>query len=84
MVRLGLDKPIVNTEWVYLSCQAGQLAPLDEFFLPPFKDMRIALSGFLSQHRRAALSEIIEKNGGTFCADLSQECTHLIVQVRRK
>lgn len=66
---------------MYFSCASGRQAGVEDFIVPPFENLRIAVSGFPSHSVRSKLSDIVRKNGGTFYADLKQECTHLVLHV---
>ncbi|KAG6554667.1 hypothetical protein Mapa_003685 [Marchantia paleacea] len=72
-----LRKPIVGLDWLVQSFQQHRRAPHEPYRLPPFAGLKVCATGILID-TRDQIADIIAKNGGSFDADLTKECTHLI------
>ncbi|OAE33724.1 hypothetical protein AXG93_601s1120 [Marchantia polymorpha subsp. ruderalis] len=77
-----LRKPIVGLDWLVQSFQQHRRAPHEPYRLPPFAGLKVCATGILID-TRDQIADIIAKNGGTFDADLTRECTHLITLLER-
>lgn len=67
--------------------QAGEddteldLAALEkEYKCPAFWGLRVCVTGFDNFEERAALQEVVRREGGTYCGDLTRDVTHLVAK----
>ncbi|KAL3696336.1 hypothetical protein R1sor_010412 [Riccia sorocarpa] len=67
-----LRKPIVTLDWLIQSFQQHRRAPHEPHRLPPFAGLKVCATGILID-TRDKIAEIINKNGGSFDADLTRE-----------
>ncbi len=62
--------PIVKQEWIRESAAKGGFLPLEDYLLPPFQGLKVALSGFeRGSDEREEISKKIAKEGGKVLDD---------------
>ena len=76
--------PVVRMAWIDDSYDTFRLKPERPYLLPPLHNLTIAVSGLsIQQEERVRLEELVTAQGGTMQRELSQGCTHLVVDAPR-
>ncbi|GBG83644.1 hypothetical protein CBR_g37446 [Chara braunii] len=72
-----LKIPTISVQWVEQCWSEHRLVAHEDFRLPPFKGLIISATG-VSPERRKEIEVQTRAYGGTYSADLTRTCTHLI------
>eukprot|EP01103_Thecamoeba_quadrilineata_P011037 TRINITY_DN2550_c0_g1_i1.p1 TRINITY_DN2550_c0_g1~~TRINITY_DN2550_c0_g1_i1.p1 ORF type:complete len:537 (+),score=89.86 TRINITY_DN2550_c0_g1_i1:83-1693(+) len=71
--------PVLKPSWILQCWQMFSLQPIKSSVLPPFAGCIISVTG-LATSTRNTICKLVTTYGGTFSADLTRNCTHLIAQ----
>ena len=75
----GHQTPVVSTAWLEACAKAGKLVSEQPYLLAPFHKLTIVMSGQgLSREARVQAEADVQREGGSWLADLDKSCTHLV------
>ncbi|XP_035541604.1 DNA topoisomerase 2-binding protein 1-A [Juglans regia] len=72
-----LKKPIVTIQWLQQCWNEHRVVPQESYRILPFSGLTISLTRIPADERKE-IEKLITQNGGTYSADLTKMCTHLI------
>ncbi|KAJ7299162.1 hypothetical protein O6H91_Y168400 [Diphasiastrum complanatum] len=76
----SLRKPVVSIDWLYQCWREHRIVPFEPYRLLPFTGLTICATQ-IPADMRSKISEAAEKSGGSYSADLTRICTHLIANL---
>ena len=75
----GHQTPVVSIAWLEACAKAGKLVSEQPYLLAPFHKLTIVMSGQgLSREARVQAEADVQREGGSWLADLDKSCTHLV------
>ncbi|KAL8542182.1 hypothetical protein ACS0TY_003153 [Phlomoides rotata] len=72
-----LKKPIVSTNWLLQCWKEHRVVPQESYRVLPFSGLTICVSGIPADERKE-IEKLVIQNGGTYSAELTKRCSHLI------
>ncbi|MCO5604802.1 hypothetical protein L7F22_058974 [Adiantum nelumboides] len=73
----SLRRPILKLDWLFQCWREHRLVPCEPFRLPPFLGLVICATNIPLDERKE-IEDACRENGGSYSADLTKKCTHLI------
>ncbi|KAH7331041.1 hypothetical protein KP509_20G013000 [Ceratopteris richardii] len=76
----NIRKPVLKIDWLFQCWHEKRLVPYEPFRLPPFAGLTICATNIPLDERKE-IEDACILNGGSYSADLTKKCTHLIANI---